>query len=574
MSARVDAPEASARCATPRQQARRSHWLREPGFYAALLVAGFALWARLDLIASRGTYPLHKDERHITKSAVKMLQTGDLNPHFFKYGSLPIYLTAAAMGTGAVVAKLQGSLTDVDEITSVYQPYYSHPTVSLAPRWLFAFISVVALVLVGGLARHAFGHSALWVAPPCALLCSDLFLWSSWGYLNVDVVATALCLGALLHLIVTLNSTTLLHRAIIPALFCGAVTATKINSGLLGVPFLLVILLGPREKWAAHLSWLFGLSLLAYMVCSPFTFLDHKRFLRDVLSEFAHYRNGHPGRRGEPGLWQLRYYWGVLVRDIGAELAGLGVVGVLYGIATRTRNTLLLLSLPVAMLLHMATNRTNFPRTVMPVYAVFTVFVGLGATGLVDLARRLGEHLRARIASGRGALQRISRFVAWLFAPATALALIAWLVHSGAVAQVQSAHSAQLETRLELSHWLVENAPPDCLLLVPINLPFDPRLVAERCQVRNVDLEDPIALAALRDEVRGAATGSTLLLYPRWERRGRSQTVAGANAWKQWVTQLKLSKPLFRLRGSSVAIGGSMPPKNPYVTLSSVKAWN
>lgn len=555
--------------------ARRARWRRDPFFYAALFVVGLALWARFDLIASRGTYPVHRDERHLTTHAFEMLRTGDPNPHFFKYGSLPIYLTAAAMGAGVVVAKLDGSLNGIEEITSVYHPYYSHPGVSLFPRYLFAFISALALFALGAMARHAFDHRALWVAAPCALLCSNLFLWSSWGYLNVDVIATAMCLGALAHLMVTRDSAALLHRAIIPALFCGAVTATKYNSGVLGIPFVLAILLGPKALRLPQLAWLFGLSLLAYAICSPFSFLDHTHFLSDIRYEMDHYRTGHAGSDGDPGLPQLRFYWSILLKDFGGELVALGILGMLYGAVTRPRNTLLLLSFPVAMLLHMATNRVHFPRTVLPAYAVFAAFIGLGATGLVVLAGRLGERVQARIVSADGAVGRLPRYAGSLFAPTMGLVVSMWLVKAGVIEQVRSAHTATTDQRIVLSDWLVQHAPAHCLLLVPSDVPFDPRPLAGRCQVRSVDLKHPKTVAGLRDEVRGNAAGATLLAYPRWDRRGRQDEISCANGWDRWLKQLQVSEPLLSLKSNPIpCVPGAPLLRNPFLALHRVTAWN
>jgi hypothetical protein len=465
-----------------------------------------------------------------------------------------------------VAARLEGSLEQVDEITSVYHPYYSHPGVSLFPRWLFAIISALGLFALGALARHAFGHRALWVAAPCALLCSNLYLWSSWGYLNVDVIATAMALAALAHLMVSRDSTALLHRAIIPALFCGAVTATKYNSGVLGIPFVLAILLGPKALRLSQLAWLFGLSLLAYAICSPFSFLDHAHFLSDIRYEVEHYRTGHPGSDGDPGLPQLRFYWSILLKDFGGELVALGVLGLLYGAATAPRNTLLLLSFPVAMLLHMAANRVHFPRTVLPAYAVFAAFIGLGATGLVVLAGRLGERVQARL----------PRYVGSLFAPAAGLVLFIWLVKAGAVEQVRSAHTATTDRRIVLSDWLVQHAPADCLLLVPNDVPFDPRPLEGRCRVRSVDLKRPQAVAALRDDVRGNPAGSTLLAYPRWDRRSRrAPEIVCADAWDTWLKALAVSEPLLDLESSPIpCVPGAPLLRNPYLGLHRVTAWN
>lgn len=561
--------------AEPRSRRGGLGWLREPGFYVAVLIAAVSFGVRLEMIESRGPYPQHRDERHLANRAFTMLKSGDPNPHFFKYGSLPIYLTAGAMGAGAAVAKLTGSLQSLDEVSSVGHPYYSHGSVSLPPRWLFAFISVLGLFAVGALARHGFGSRVMWVSAPCALMCSELYLRYSWSYLNVDVLATALCLAALAHLVITRDSGRLLHRAVVPALFCGAVTATKYNSGVLGVPFVLAILMGPRERRIPHLAWLFGLSLVAYAVCSPYTFVDWPTFVSDVRYEMEHYRTGHARHDGDPGWPQLSYYANVMLRDYGAELVGLGLFGVLYAGITQPKTTLWVLSFPVAMLLHMATNRVHFPRTVLPAYGVFAAFIGVGAGALVVLAGKLGAQLGARLSSAAEGRRELLRAAPWAAQLLSAGALVLAAQALGLVESVREAHRVRADSRILVAGWLADNAPEGCLLLLPVELPFDARPLAGRCELRTLDATKRKDLAALDRELSAAPGRATLLVYPRWDRHRRpAREIERVDAWERWRASVQLTE-LTQFGGDNLtAIPGWPTLRNPALHVHRLTARN
>ena len=235
------------------------------------LVLLFSFTVRLQLIAARGPYPMHVDEVHLSGSALNILQKRDPNPHFFNYGSLPIYLTAAAMHVGAAVLHARNQLSDISQVKSVGVPYYSHPEVVLFPRRVFAFISVLGMLCATLFAYRAFRRSALLVVTPLVLCCSSLWLRMSWASLNVDVIAAALGAGGTAYLVHTSEATGFRQRVLWPALFCGAITATKYNSALLGVPFLLVGMgvrkVMTRLKWVGrNYHWITGISGVVMVV--------------------------------------------------------------------------------------------------------------------------------------------------------------------------------------------------------------------------------------------------------------------------------------------------------------------
>ena len=65
-----------------------------------VLIAIFSIFVRFKIINGSLPYIGHPDEQAITSPSIKILKSGDLNPHTFVYPSLPFYLTAASFVVG------------------------------------------------------------------------------------------------------------------------------------------------------------------------------------------------------------------------------------------------------------------------------------------------------------------------------------------------------------------------------------------------------------------------------------------------------------------------------------------
>src|SRR6188768_2337545 len=194
---------------------------------AAALLALFLLVYNSLSMLRRGPYPRHPDEAYVLNPAWKIVKSGDPNPHFFNYGSLPIYLSSLSLGAAAQVAKLRGEIATLEEAEPICFPYYAHPQISYAPRFAFALIAAAALMGVGLIAGAVRPSFASVLAPMLVLGLYPLFQRQAWAYVNTDIVATALATCALAYLARTYDSAGFRQRVVIPALFCGAALATK-----------------------------------------------------------------------------------------------------------------------------------------------------------------------------------------------------------------------------------------------------------------------------------------------------------------------------------------------------------
>jgi 4-amino-4-deoxy-L-arabinose transferase-like glycosyltransferase len=183
---------------------------------------------------------------------------------------------------------------------------------------------------------------------------------------------------------------TYLAQAILPGLLSGMAVASKYNSGLVLLPALLRIVF--TSKRPVRRVAILGLcAVTAFLVLVPYSVLDRASFVKDVLWEIRHYKTGHRNNDGDAGLPQLLYYLSSLVSDLGAVTVAFAALGLVFGAIVEPKRTLALASLPVAMLLHMSTNRVHFLRTVLPVFALVPVFAAGGVAGLAAGARHAAE---------------------------------------------------------------------------------------------------------------------------------------------------------------------------------------
>jgi len=366
------------------------HWMA----VLSLLICVVLSLARLQATSYSGRYVGHLDERRLFKQAVTVIE-GDLNPHSFKYPSLPIYLTAAAMKGSLVFfpVETQGA-QHVFHLPQVKGQRY-HPSRPMEhARLVFSLLAALLFFLVALLSVQLTGSLAPACLAPLLLSLDPLVQCQSVVYQNVDLPATLFSLAALASAFLSSGSwgkSSLLLHGVFPGVLCGFAIASKYNAGVVLLSCALAVLVAPaaKQRWIT-LSTLGLSAVAAFVMTVPYSILDFEHFRADVLFEIRHYQTGHPGYDGEPGWSQLCYYLAHIKSSYGALLCSAAVVGLLWGLKERPRPTLVVLSFPLLMLLHMSTNRVHFLRTVLPVFVLVPVLASVGAFAFYDLATQLG----------------------------------------------------------------------------------------------------------------------------------------------------------------------------------------
>lgn len=342
-------------------------------------------------------YAQHVDDRHLLGNAKQIISTGNWDPEFFKYPSLPIYLTTLSFYAGDAAGAGGGFKSERSPFRVDYGKGWPFEprALYLFPRLLFALLggcTIVAGAVTALMSVPQRRRGALVVAGAAlsalALSYLPVLQHLNVSYLNVDTPAAFFTTCTLAVIFAFWESESLLKRAVLPGVLVGLATASKYNSGLILVPCLLALIFGSMPK-----KWLFLLILGASFVATflatvPYSVLNSETFVKDVLFEMNHYREGHPGQETEPGLTQLLYYAEALLKQLGDAWVSLAALGSVWLLVTDWRRGLTLLAFPVLMLAHMSMNRVHFLRTVVPAFCVIALLVGVGAVALGELAHQ------------------------------------------------------------------------------------------------------------------------------------------------------------------------------------------
>lgn len=509
--------------------ARLRRLLRAPWTLPAAFLLLLAL-AWLVQLTAQGTYPVHVDEAHLSRHAIRMLFEGDPSPHWFRYGSLPIYVTAAGMQLGAWIGRAQGALSSIRDVWSVAGPYYSHWVVMYVPKLLFVLIGLSGVAAAGALGAALSPDPLARVLPMIVLAGSALYAHHAVAYLNVDVLVTALVLAALALLAHGAHSTRFGLRVAWPALLCGAVIATKYNSGLIVLPFAIGLALDRRWLWIVAFG---ALTAVAFFACAPFCVLEPARWLADMQFELHHYRTGHPGWEDDPGLPQLAFYLRVLGADLGWPLCACALLGARAAVRAKPRAAWLTLSFPALLFAFMASNRVHFPRSVLPAIAVLAVFMALGA---LWCARAVAAWQVREIAARRSYLRDSAlaeRVLTFLVAAA--------LLGPAAFALALRALHPVRDSRVRVARVIASRAQPPCQILVPVQMRIDPKHLAGDCAVLELNLRGHAdALAQLQPP--DARTERFIVTAPFIEDSQLSRRRAAA--WRELIAAADPPRPI------------------------------
>jgi branched-subunit amino acid transport protein len=519
---------------------------------------GFFVFAR-HRIGAQSPYPTHPDEAFILEPAWAVASTGELNPHFFNYGSLPIYISAASLRAGAEVARLRGKIQSLAEVGPISFPYYGQPSVSRTARLiflLFGCISLCAVALIGHTLR-ARPDSAL--ACTFALMLDPLFREHAESYVNVDILVAALATTALAFLSRNIERSSLWIRCVAPGLFSGAALATKYNAGLLVLPFALTILRRGESNQLGKLLLLAVVTSGTFLLCEPYALLSFSEFWEAVQAERVHYQTGHAGWDGEPGLEQARFYGRDLYGRWGPLWLSLIGIGIVDGLRKQRTLTLLLLSYPLTLFAFMCMQRVHFQRNLLPASAVLASFCGPGLAACFDGLERLLSRLHppslaywARIPAPLWSLCAVFSFV-----------LIAADVHAGG-----SFKPSPLESRKLLARYVREHAHSPCTLLAPLELGISPKTVEPRCRLQTFSVRDRDPAELASELLSLPVTKNTYLALPHWRASAAGPAPAhSADEWNALPELLALRRPALRLGSGRVRLNRGRIPGDPRIDL-------
>ncbi|GAC1657703.1 MAG: hypothetical protein NVS4B7_03590 [Ktedonobacteraceae bacterium] len=233
----------------------------------------------------------HPDERQILFHVVDLAwphsfaeffdsASSPLNPHFFAYGSLPLYLLAAV-----------GNI-----LTHFYPPIGTLANLTLVGRVLSALFDSGTILLTGYLAllladdttpgrQHGWALALLAAA---LVTFTPLQLQLSHFY-AVDTILLFFIMLTLLACVALVKTAAPVRWSILAGLGYGLALATKFSAAPLAVPLLVATALHWRNKsfYSALLALLISLCMtsLAFLIAMPYALLDWPNFVQQVTEQ-------------------------------------------------------------------------------------------------------------------------------------------------------------------------------------------------------------------------------------------------------------------------------------------------
>lgn len=264
---------------------RRDLWL----LAILLLALGLRLWG----IGFGLPGVFHPDEERIVHHALAF-GMGDLNPHYFNYPSLSMYLLFIKYGAFYVIGRLVGLFGSIADFQVLF---FSDPTAFyLIGRATNALWGTATVLLVYLLGRRAYGVLAGLVAA-LILAITHLHVTSS-HYISTDVLLTFFIAAAFLPILNIMQRGETRDYAWAGVL-AGLGAAAKYNAATLALPIALAHCWSPSSRLGGVRRvldgrlWLAaGCMLAAFFVASPYCFLDFTKFWADFSFISEHMEKG------------------------------------------------------------------------------------------------------------------------------------------------------------------------------------------------------------------------------------------------------------------------------------------
>ena len=365
---------------------------------------------------------------------------GDLNPHFFDWGSLTLYLFALSFSAAAWIhdhVAPSGPLAVSD--------YY------IVARAIVMIAGSLTIVVLFRLARIVTDDVTAAIAA-FFLAVVPLHVRES-HFAMTDTLMTFLATLALLLLVRAFHEAAdgsgqrsqVLIGFAAAGLTAGLATATKYSAGALAAPMAVAqVLLVPRAVadsrwwriWMPSAVFL-GAMILGFLVGTPYAVLDYPAFSEGVLFDIQHLASGHGPDLGAAWIYHATR---TLPAGLGVPICLAAIVGVFALVKQRWRDALIVLVFCAALYGSMANGRTVFFRYVLPLVPAICLSAAAGV-------RWAAAWLAARTR----------------LAPATVAAVAAVAV--AATASVNSVRFDQLlsrtDTRVLAGSWLAAQVKPD-----------------------------------------------------------------------------------------------------------------
>ncbi|MCJ7695487.1 MAG: glycosyltransferase family 39 protein, partial [Anaerolineaceae bacterium] len=307
-------------------------------------------------------YIFHPDEPWPLRIGYQMLTTGDMNPHFFDWPTLSIYINYFVQ---ASYSKLTGGVAS--NVSPVMQmgmgiTYTPTPELVLISRLVsIAFgVGTVAIVIVAGKKIKQNTGVGLLAGLIMAVVPTGVELSR---FITADVYATFFVSVVLLASVYIFKGGKT-WAYILAGVALGLAVSSKYNTALIAMMILVAHFM--RNGWKGfkdfRLYLIFLLEALGFLIGTPYAILSFREFLDGFLSVGQHYSSGHAGMEGNTLKFYLTYMW-----QTGGVIYILALLEVFRGFVTRNKMIILVSIFPVAYFIFICSFFVRNGRTFYPI---------------------------------------------------------------------------------------------------------------------------------------------------------------------------------------------------------------
>jgi 4-amino-4-deoxy-L-arabinose transferase-like glycosyltransferase len=345
------------------------------GLYAALLAA---LLARVWALNAHLPFSPGVDEPEVMERAVRMMKTGDLNPHFFDYPSLYMYVEAIASTLRFLYGAMHGRWAGLAQAPT--EEFY------LWGRAVTAMLGTATVGLLYRVGLYWNRRTALLAAAMLALM--PLHVRES-HYTLTDVPSTFFVTLTLLLSLRAHERATVWAFALAGAA-AGLAGATKYNAGLACVMPIIACALtrSMRPSRGRAMMWVLLGAVVAFLVAAPYTLLDLPHFLNGFARLASDYRLPLAG--ADPVWVRELKSLRIALGWPGSAMVLIGIAAALAGlfIGPGRMKWLLVLMFPVVYFYFVSRQNLFFARYLLPLVPPLSLLGAAGVVWIVDALRR------------------------------------------------------------------------------------------------------------------------------------------------------------------------------------------
>jgi len=319
----------------------------------------------------------HPDEPNYISKVLIMVQTGDLNPQWFNYPSLFLYLLIPGVILVFIRGVARGIFVHIEDLVSAQMVVLGTgttdiPLLYIIGRLEMTFCGLLNVYLIYNLGREIFDHRTAIVASVLLAIMPTHILASH--YYRPDALVTLMATAAV-------YASSRVYRFarwgdyLVAGILAGLTATSKYNGGIVLIAL-----------WGAHLlrrGTLLDLRLwvgtvmagVGFVIGTPFALLDMPSWLNGMAWEVRHYYVlGHAGAEGDvSSIWYIRK----LILNTGL-IPVLALMSFAVESIKRRGLMIVLAIFPIAYFVLIATARVHTTIALTPLLPLLSLFAARG----------------------------------------------------------------------------------------------------------------------------------------------------------------------------------------------------